>query len=201
MQNYSFSVLWSDEDGEYVATSAEFPGLSGLAATPEEAIAELKDAIEVAVQAYLEDGEPVPSARHLNRYSGQLRLRLPKSLHAAAAARAEEEGVSLNTLLQTYVSQGLAADGALRVMRDLAASVVGEIHGMRGDAAPSFHVLAFQKAQYEAKRQYSMPSGAMGKAECVMRSDNFFARDPQRKSISRLSSSPMFFSTSERVLQ
>jgi len=65
MQNYSFSVLWSDEDGEYVATSAEFPGLSGLGATPEEAIAELKDAIEVAVQAYLEDGEPVPSARRL----------------------------------------------------------------------------------------------------------------------------------------
>jgi|GEM_PF-1523113 predicted RNase H-like HicB family nuclease len=43
-------VSWSDLDGECVATCAELPGLSGLAPTPERAIAELR----VALDAWLD---------------------------------------------------------------------------------------------------------------------------------------------------
>lgn len=41
------------------------------------------------------------------KYSGQLRLRMPPSLHKELAEQAEQEGVSLNTLLLCLVSRNL----------------------------------------------------------------------------------------------
>jgi predicted RNase H-like HicB family nuclease len=35
---YTYRVQWSDEDEEYVGLCAEFPSLSWLAATPEDAM-------------------------------------------------------------------------------------------------------------------------------------------------------------------
>ncbi|HLK11497.1 MAG TPA: hypothetical protein VKW76_08950 [Candidatus Binatia bacterium] len=46
----AYHVSWSEVDGECVATCAELPGLSGLAPTPERAIAELR----VAIDAWLD---------------------------------------------------------------------------------------------------------------------------------------------------
>ena len=37
--HYTYRVTWSVEDGEHVGLCAEFPSLSWLAATPEEALA------------------------------------------------------------------------------------------------------------------------------------------------------------------
>lgn len=110
MQNYSFGIAWSAEDGEYVATSVEFPGLSGLGPGPEEAIEALREAMAVAIESYLEDDEPVPEPRSLSGYSGQFRARLSRSQHAALALRAEEEGVSINALVMQYIAAGLADD-------------------------------------------------------------------------------------------
>lgn len=38
LTDYSYRVVWSAEDAEYVATVAEFPSLSWLASTPVEAL-------------------------------------------------------------------------------------------------------------------------------------------------------------------
>lgn len=119
MENYSFGIAWSVDDGEYVATSPEFPGLSGLGPTVEDAVRELRAAMEVAVEALAEDGEPIPTPRVVQQYSGQLRLRLPRSLHAAAVERAEEEGVSLNALLQSYIAGGLGVDRSVSPLAKL----------------------------------------------------------------------------------
>jgi predicted RNase H-like HicB family nuclease len=35
---YTYRVTWSEDDNEYVALCAEFPGLSWLALTPEAAL-------------------------------------------------------------------------------------------------------------------------------------------------------------------
>ena len=43
--HYTYRVAWSVEDGEHVATVAEFPSLSWLAATPVEALAGLADVV------------------------------------------------------------------------------------------------------------------------------------------------------------
>lgn len=107
ISRYSVVVAWSDEDGEYVATSPEWPELSWLAASEPEAISGLRTVIGEAIQVLKDQRSPIPSPRPQPAYSGQIRLRMPKSLHQAMAARADQEGVSLNTLALTYISRGV----------------------------------------------------------------------------------------------
>lgn len=46
----------------------------------------------------------------LNDYSGNIKLRLPKSLHAALVRQSQEEGVSLNQLCLYYLGSGVSRD-------------------------------------------------------------------------------------------
>ncbi|HEY5218432.1 MAG TPA: toxin-antitoxin system HicB family antitoxin [Gemmatimonadaceae bacterium] len=105
--NYGFRIAWSEEDHSFVATCAELEGLSGLGDSPERALAEIKVAVELALEEYAAQGKPFPQARQIPEYSGQFRLRIPKTLHAMLAARADAEGVSLNTLVQSCLAYSL----------------------------------------------------------------------------------------------
>lgn len=107
MANYSYRVAWSKDDESYIATSPEFPGLSAFGDTATEALEELGSVIEAALEVYAEEGWTPPEPETLHRYSGQFRLRLPKSLHAGLAERAAGEGVSLNMLAVQYLAKGL----------------------------------------------------------------------------------------------
>ncbi len=107
ISRYSVVVAWSEEDREYVATSPEWPDLSWLAPTEPEAISGLRAVIRDAIDVLADDGSTIPLPRPQSAFSGQLRLRMPKSLHQAMAARANREGVSLNTLALTYLSRGV----------------------------------------------------------------------------------------------
>ena len=105
---YSFRLQFSDEDGGYIAVSPEFPGLSAYGETPNEALKEAVDALELFIETYSEQGKPLPEANFTRDYSGQIRARLPKSLHERLAMRAEDEGVSLNTLMIQLLCEGLS---------------------------------------------------------------------------------------------
>jgi predicted RNase H-like HicB family nuclease len=104
---YSVVVAWSDEDAEYVATSPEWPDISWLAPSEPGAIRGLRHVIREAIATHEREGARIPAPHLQPVYSGQLRLRMPKSLHQAMAARADQEGVSLNTLALTYLSRGV----------------------------------------------------------------------------------------------
>src|SRR5215210_5651483 len=107
MNKYSVNVFWSDEDEAYIAISPEFSRLSTFGDTPEEAVAEMQVALELAVETYEKSGWPLPEPRAHSEYSGQFRLRLPRTLHAKLATQAQHEGVSLNTLAVTYLAEAL----------------------------------------------------------------------------------------------
>jgi len=130
MDKYSMSVKWSDEDGGFIATVPELEGLSAFGKTQGEALAEL----EVAADAYLESwrasGRPLPSPEKVSTYSGQLRLRMPKSLHARMAQSASNQGVSLNTYLVSLLSDRQAGNEAVALIR-------GELASLRS-WSPSF---------------------------------------------------------------
>lgn len=105
---YRKHVAWSEEDHAWIATSPDFPGISAAAASDAKALAELVDLLAAAIEEYGASGWPLPTAESLQSgFSGQLRLRLPRSLHAAAVRRAGEEGVSLNSFLQCTIAHGL----------------------------------------------------------------------------------------------
>ena len=105
--HYSFNVTWSDTDAGYIAVSPELGGISGFGDTPETAVAELRVAIELAIETYREEGWTLPDPSHLEAYSGQFRLRLSRSLHKALADQATHEHVSLNALATTLIAEGL----------------------------------------------------------------------------------------------
>ena len=105
MFKYSINLAWSNEDNCYVATVTEFPGLSAMGDTPEEAVEEAKIAVEGFIEVYQEDGCEIPEPDTVKKFSGQTRLRLPKSLHAALSVEAEKEGVSFNSYVLSLLSE------------------------------------------------------------------------------------------------
>jgi antitoxin HicB len=99
-----------DDDGNegYVARVAELPGAISQGATIEEAAASVHDAMAGWISVALEDNIQIPEPRDVNAYSGRFLLRIPKSLHAELAARAEDEGVSLNQYVATALASAVS---------------------------------------------------------------------------------------------
>ena len=58
--HYTYSVSWSDEDGEHVGTCAEFPGLSHLASSSREALQGIEQLVASVVAEMRASGEPLP---------------------------------------------------------------------------------------------------------------------------------------------
>jgi antitoxin HicB len=112
MNKYNFHVEWSDGDEGYIATCPAFPRISGFGDTPEEALAEVEVALELAVEAAIAHGRPLPEPTSLKPFSGKFQLRVPKQLHAQLVRQAEAEGVSLNTLAVSYLSEAVGATQA-----------------------------------------------------------------------------------------
>jgi predicted RNase H-like HicB family nuclease len=124
---YPFNIAWSEEDGEYVATCPAFPGLSALGETEEEALAEAKVALRLFIKSCEERGIPLPEPQTVQQYSGQFRVRLPKSLHAQAARMAEADGISLNQFVvgaveAKVIAKEISAD-VKRVLEEHTASL------------------------------------------------------------------------------
>jgi antitoxin HicB len=93
----------SKEEGEgYVVEFPDLPGCFGDGDSPEEALREAESALHSWIVTAKEFGDPLPQPK--KKYSGQWRLRIPKSLHAELVYRAKYENVSLNTLVTTILA-------------------------------------------------------------------------------------------------
>jgi predicted HicB family RNase H-like nuclease len=98
IDHYTYRVTWSPEDKEHVGLCAEFPSLSWLALTPEDALVGIRQVVTEAVSDMQASGEAIPEPLAEKRYSGEFRVRIPPELHRALAMQAAEQGVSLNRL-------------------------------------------------------------------------------------------------------
>jgi len=98
---YTYRVLWSPEDGEHVGLCAEFPSLSWLAPTPEEALSGIRSLVHGVVRDLHENNEPVPCPLTEKRYSGKILLRTTPEMHRELSIHAAETGVSLNRLINS----------------------------------------------------------------------------------------------------
>ena len=75
--------------------------------TIDEALNEAESAMKSWIETAKSFGDAIPEPGISTKYSGQWRLRVPKSLHAALTLRAKSEGVSLNTLSAVLLAEGL----------------------------------------------------------------------------------------------
>ncbi len=97
--HFTYRVSWSEEDGEHVATCAEFPSLSHLAREPEAALSGIRALVKDVVADMRKNGEPVPEPIAGQTYSGRFLTRVPPELHRLLAIEAAEARVSLNRLV------------------------------------------------------------------------------------------------------
>jgi len=95
---YTYRVTWSEEDEEYVGLCAEFPSLSWLEPSPEEALKGIREIVAQVVADMNRKGEPVPKPIAIRKYSGKFMVRVPPDLHRRLAIEAAEAGVSLNRI-------------------------------------------------------------------------------------------------------
>jgi predicted RNase H-like HicB family nuclease len=107
--HFTYRVSWSEEDGEYVGTCAEFPSLSHLDADQEAALRGIRELVGGVIADMRANGEPVPEPLAERTYSGKFQTRIPPELHRMLSIEAAEAHVSLNRL----VSLRLAAPAAL----------------------------------------------------------------------------------------
>lgn len=101
---YSYRVLWSEEDGEYVGLCAEFPSLSWLARSQESALKGIRKVVTDVVVDMIKNGEPVPEPIASRRFSGKFVVRVPPEIHRKLALEASENNVSLNRLVSAKLA-------------------------------------------------------------------------------------------------
>ncbi len=114
---YPFEVrpLSEEDGGGYLVAFPDFAECISDGETIEEAIENGRDALKATVAALKAKKLPVPAPNSGGVASGKFVARVPKTVHAQLATRAKAEGVSLNTLVLTFIAQGLGASaGKLR---------------------------------------------------------------------------------------
>lgn len=93
---YRMEIVEDQEEGGYVVFFPELPGCVTCGDTIEKAIENAQDAKKAWLEAALEGGVSIPEPDSLEDYSGQFKLRLPRSLHRSLAEHSKREGVSMN---------------------------------------------------------------------------------------------------------
>ena len=105
--NYPFELrpVEQYEGGGWLIVFPDLPGCMSDGETPEEAVANGRDAVSAWITAAREAGREVPGPG--DRPSGKFIARIPTSLHARLAARARQEGVSMNALVTAFLAESI----------------------------------------------------------------------------------------------
>lgn len=101
IDRYTYRLTWSEEDQEHVGLCAEFPSLSWLDKSPEQALTGIRALVKECVADLKQTGEPIPNPLSIKKFSGKLMVRIPPETHRSLAIQAAEAGVSLNRLISS----------------------------------------------------------------------------------------------------
>jgi antitoxin HicB len=93
--------LTEEEGGGWLATFPDLPGCTADGETPEEAVRDAAEAETAWLAARLKWGK-VKAEK-----PARLVARLPRGIHRDLQERANEEGVSVNTMMITLIARGL----------------------------------------------------------------------------------------------
>ena len=94
--NYRMEIVEDKEEGGFVISLPELPGCITCGETLETAIANILDAKKAWLEAAIEEGIEISEPNSLEEYSGQFKLRMPRSLHRSLAEHSKREGISMN---------------------------------------------------------------------------------------------------------
>ena len=100
------------EGGGFLITFPDLPGCMADGETELEAINNGRDAFLSWVSAVIDMGDVIPApsfntVAKITEHSGKFVQRVPRSIHAQLAEKARQEGVSLNSLVLSFIAEGL----------------------------------------------------------------------------------------------
>jgi antitoxin HicB len=114
LPDYPFEIrpLAADDGGGYLISFPDFADCVSDGETVEEAITNGRMALKETMAALRAAGHPIPLPASAAKASGKFVARVPKTVHAKLSSRAKDEGVSLNTLVVSLLSEGLGKKSA-----------------------------------------------------------------------------------------
>ena len=104
MDKYTYRVMWSEEDGEYLGLCAEFSSLSWLADTPEAALVGIRKTVSQIIRDMESTSEVIPQPLTTKNYSGKFTVRIPPEVHRKLQIQAAENKISFNRLISAKLS-------------------------------------------------------------------------------------------------
>ena len=105
---YQFTVrpLSKDEGGGYLVEYPDIPGCMSDGETIEEAIANGREALRDCIDVFRESGRKLPRPCI---EAAQWRQRLPRTLYTKLTKQAENEGVSINSLVTAIIAEAIGS--------------------------------------------------------------------------------------------
>jgi len=93
---YRLEIIPDTEEGGFGASYPELPGCVTCSETLQGVIKMAEDAKREWIRGSLQEGKEIPLPDDIDNYSGQFKLRIPKSLHKHLAEESKREGISMN---------------------------------------------------------------------------------------------------------
>ena len=93
---YKLEIVPDPDEGGFVARYPELPGCITVGNTIDDVVNNALDAKNEWLQAAIQSNAEIAEPLALDDYSGQFKLRIPKSLHRSLSEHSKEEGISMN---------------------------------------------------------------------------------------------------------
>ena len=94
--NYRMEIVEDKDEDGFVVSYPELPGCITCGETIESAVANALDAKKAWLEAAIDEKIEIQEPDSLENYSGQFKLRMPRSLHRSLAEHSKREGISMN---------------------------------------------------------------------------------------------------------
>ena len=93
---YKLEIVPDSEESGFVASYPELPGCITCGSTITDAVNNAEDAKKAWLLSAIEEHITIAESESAQSYSGQFKLRIPKTLHKTLVEDSKKEGVSMN---------------------------------------------------------------------------------------------------------
>ena len=105
--NMPWSFTVEQEEGYFVVSVNELPGICTDAKTIHEAMKGIKEAIAAAIELYLDQGKEIPIPISKTKFKGKIAYRTSPKRHYRIAKAAQQKQKSLSKMLDILVDVGI----------------------------------------------------------------------------------------------
>ena len=105
VKKYTYRIIWSEEDQEFIGLCAEFPSLSWLDPDHDNALRGIRSLVNECLEDMVRAKEKIPVPVSTRQYSGKFIVRIPPEVHRNLAIEAAEADISLNRIISARLAR------------------------------------------------------------------------------------------------